>query len=332
MMLYHKLAIVAILAVFPFSARGQSDPLPSWRDGPAKQAILGFVDRVTREGGPDFVPVPQRIAAFDNDGTLWCEQPLYVQASFMRDRVHTLAAGHPEWRETQPFKSILENDPNALAALHGKNLLELVNATHARITEDDFDLLVRDWITTASHPRFNRPYARCVYQSMLELLAYLRSRSFKTFIVSGGGVEFIRVWAERVYGIPPEQVIGSTIKTRYELRHDRPVLLRLPEIDFINDQAGKPVAIHKFIGRRPIAAFGNSDGDYEMLRYITAGTGARFGLIVHHTDAEREYAYDRQSPVGRLNRALDEAAARGWIVVDMKADWKTVFPTQSNKE
>ncbi len=284
------------------------------------------MNRVTREGGPEFVPAAERIAAFDNDGTLWCEWPFYVQGLFVRDRVHALAGQHPEWRATEPFRAVLENDPKALAALHGRNLLELVNATHAGITEDDFRLLVSDWITTARHPRFNRLYTQCVYQPMLELLAYMRSRSFKTFIVSGGGVEFMRVWAERVYGIPPEQVIGSTIKTRYELRNDRPVLLRLPEIDFIDDQAGKPVAINKFIGRRPIAAFGNSDGDYEMLRYVTAGSGPRFGLIVHHTDGEREYAYDRKSPVGRLDRALEEAPTRGWIVVNIKTDWKTVFP------
>jgi len=322
---------LALLGLILPPAQGQTDPLPSWNEGASKRAILDFVNRVTREGGPEFVPAADRIAAFDNDGTLWCEWPFYVQAMFVRDRVHALAGQHPEWRETQPFKAVLENDPKALAALHGKNLLELVNATHAGMTVDDFRLLVSDWITTARHPRFKRLYTQCVYQPMLELLAYMRSRSFKTFIVSGGGVEFMRVWSQRVYGVPPEQVIGSTIKTRYELRDDRPVLLRLPEIDFIDDQAGKPVAINKFIGRRPIAAFGNSDGDYEMLRYVTAGRGTRFGLIVHHTDGEREYAYDRQSPVGRLNRALDEAPARGWIVVDMKTDWKTVFPDQGSQ-
>lgn len=296
--------MLALLGLMLPPAQGQTDPLPSWNEGASKRATIDFVNRVTREGGPGFVPAADRIAVFDNDGTLWCEWPFYAQALFARDRVHALVPQHPEWRETQPFKAVLENDPKALAALHGKNLMELVNATHAGMTEDEFRLLVSDWITTARHSRFKRPHTACVYKPMLELLAYMRSKSFKTFIVSGGGVEFMRVWSQRVYGIPPEQVIGSTIKTRYELRNDRPVLLRLPEIDFIDDQAGKPVAINKFIGRRPIAAFGNSDGDYEMLRYVTAGSGTRFGLIVHHTDGEREYAYDRQSTVGRLHRGL----------------------------
>lgn len=259
------IVVVVVLGWLLPSAHGQSDLLPSWNEGPSKQAILDFVDRVTREGGPEFVPVADRIAVFDNDGTLWCEQPFYVQAVFMRDRVHALAGQHPEWGETQPFKAIIDNDPKVIAQLHGKNLLDLVNATHAGITQDDFRMLVSDWISTARHPRFQRPYTRCVYQPMLELLAYMRSRSFKTYIVSGGGVEFMRVWTERVYGIPPEQVIGSTIKTKYELRNDQPVIMRLPEIDFVDDQAGKPVAIEKFIGRRPLAAFGNSDGDYETM-------------------------------------------------------------------
>ncbi len=326
------IVILAVLGWFLPSAQCQTDPLPSWHEGISKQAILQFVDRVTREGAPEFVPAAVRIAVFDNDGTLWCEQPFYVQAVFMRDRVHALAGLHPEWRQTQPFKAILENDPNVVAQLHGKKLLDLLNATHAGMTQDDFRKVVSDWITTARHSRFQRPHTYCVYQPMLELLAFMRSRSFKTYIVSGGGVEFMRVWSERVYGIPPEQVIGSTIKTKYELLNDQPVIMRLPEIDFVDDQAGKPVAIEKFIGRRPLAAFGNSDGDYEMLRYVTAGKGPRLGLIVHHTDAAREYAYDRQSPVGRLSRALDEAPAQGWFVVDMKTDWKTVFPDSPSLE
>ena len=319
-------ALIATLAVLPLSARGQGDPLPSWNAGPAKQAILGFVDRVTRDGGPDFVPVPQRIATFDNDGTLWCEQPFYVQGVFVFERIRLLAKEHPEWRNAEPFKSVLIGDMKGLGAQGEKGIVELVTATHAGMTPDDFRLLVADWIASARHPRFNRPYTQCVYQPMLELLAYLRLRSFKTFIVSGGGAEFMRVWAEPVYGIPPEQVFGSTIRTRYELRDHEPVLIRLPEVEFIDDHAGKPVGINTFIGRRPIAAFGNSDGDYEMLRYVTSGAGPRLGLIVHHTDAEREYAYDRKSLVGRLNRALDEAPTRGWTVVDMKTDWKTMFP------
>ncbi len=301
------------------------DPLPSWNDGPAKSAIVSFVTRVTTENGPDFVRPAERIAAFDNDGTLWCEQPAYVQAVFVRDRIRVLAPEHPEWKEAQPFKAILEGDHATLAKLGERGLAELVMATHAGMTADDFSAIVHDWIATAKHPRFDRLYTRCVYQPMLELLAYLRANGFKTFIVSGGGVEFLRVWAEPVYGIPPEQVIGSAIRTKYDVRDDRPVLMRLAELDFVDDKAGKPVGIGKFIGRIPIAAFGNSDGDYEMLGYVTAGPGLRFGLIVHHTDPTREYAYDRDSHFGRLARALDEAPARGWTVVDMKKDWNRVF-------
>ena len=320
---------LAVLTSLSAPALGQTDPLPSWNDGTAKRAVLEFVDRVTREGSPQFVPALDRIAVFDNDGTLWCEQPVYVQAAFVQDRVREMAPQHPEWRDIQPFKAVLEDDRQGLAALGQKGIADLVTTTHAGMTEEEFRLIVRNWIATARHPRFRRAYTRCVYQPMLELLAFLRSRSFKTFIVSGGGVEFIRAWSEPVYGIPTEQVVGSTIETRYELRDDDPTLVRLPRIDFIDDHAGKPVGISRFIGRRPIAAFGNSDGDYEMLRYVTAGDGARFGLIVHHTDGVREYAYDRQSPVGKLVRALDEAPRRGWTVVSMKTDWKTIFPARS---
>jgi hypothetical protein len=330
MMPSRLIAILTVVLVVASVAVGQTDPLPSWNEGPAKKAILDFVDRVTREGGPQFVPISDRIAAFDNDGTLWCEQPVYFQAVFVRDRIAAMASQHPEWRETQPFKSILDGDRKVLAALSEQGLADLVSTTHGGMTEDDFRMLVRDWIATARHPRFKRPYTRCVYQPMLELLSYLRSRSFKTFIVSGGGIEFMRVWNEPVYGIPPEQVVGSSIRTRYELRGVKPVLILLPQINFIDKGPGKPVGISTFIGRRPIAAFGNSDDDYEMLRYVTSGSGARLGLIVHHTDAEREYAYDRDSPVGRLDHALDEAPARGWTVVNMKTDWKTVFPPESS--
>lgn len=317
--------IVAVCLVAVGPAVRADDALPSWNDGPARAAILDFVARATDEGGPDFVPEADRIAVFDNDGTLWCEQPVYVQAVFVRDRIRTMAADHPDWRERQPFQAVLQGSRAELAALGEKGIVDLVTATHAGMTTGDFRMIVGDWIATAKHPRFDRLYTRCVYQPMLELLAYLRTHGFKTYIVSGGGVEFMRVWTEPVYGVPSEQVVGSTIRTAYELRDDTPVLVRLPEVDFIDDGVGKPVGISKFIGRHPIAAFGNSDGDYEMLRYVTSGPGARLGLIVHHTDAEREYAYDRDSPVGRLARALDEAPERGWTVVDMKHDWKRIF-------
>ncbi len=324
----HHLVATGIATVVLFSSsvgmNAPPDPLPSWNDGVAKRGILSFVTRVTTENGPEFVPPAERIATFDNDGTLWCEQPAYAQAIFVRDRIRASAPQHPEWKDTQPFKAIIEGDRATLAGLSERGLAELVMASHAGMPADEFSAMVRAWIATAKHPRFDRLYTRCTYQPMIELLAYLRANGFKTFIVSGGGVEFLRVWADAAYGIPPEQVVGSTIGTKYELRGDEPVLMRLPEVDFIDDKAGKPVAIGKFIGRRPIAAFGNSDGDYEMLRYVTAGKGPRFGLIVHHTDGEREYAYDRDSPFGRLVRALDEAP-RGWTVVDMKRDWNRVF-------
>ncbi len=311
--------------------RADDDPLPSWNEGPARRAILEFVGRVTREGGPDFVAVPDRVAVFDNDGTLWCEKPTYTQAIFVRDRILAMADEHPEWRQQQPFKAVLDADRDELARLGMKQIVELIAATHGGMTADDFQLLVRDWFATARHPRFDRPFTECVYQPMLELLAYLRQAGFKTFIVSGGGVDFMRGWTERVYGIPPEKVVGSLIKLKYEERDGRPVVVRLPEIEFVDDGPGKPVGIARFIGRKPIAAFGNSDGDYEMLRYVTAGGGPRLGLIIHHTDAGREYAYDRQSAVGRLSRALDEAPARGWSVVDMKSDWRSVFPPSKGK-
>jgi hypothetical protein len=305
-------------------ATAQTDPLPSWNDGEAKKRVTDFVARVTTEG-KDYVPREARIATFDNDGTLWCEQPMYVQLAFALDRVKALADEHPEWKDQQPFAAALKGDMKGVAASGDKGLVELIAATHAGMTDREFDQIVKKWLATARHPRFDRPYTECVYQPMLELLAYLRANGFKTYIVSGGGIEFMRPWAEKVYGIPPEQVVGSSIKLRYELRDGKPVLMRLPEIDFIDDKAGKPVGIQKFIGRRPIAAFGNSDGDYEMLRWTTVGDGPRLGLIVHHTDADREYAYDRESPFGRLDKALTEAKERKWVLVDMKNDWKTVF-------
>jgi hypothetical protein len=314
--------------VVGFSASAQTDPLPSWNDGSAKTAITNFVVRVTTPGGPDFVPPSERIATFDNDGALWSEQPMYFQLAFALDRIKALAPQHPEWRHKQPFKAAIEGDFRTLAAGGEHAIVELVMATHAGMTTEEFEAIAKDWMASARHPRFNRPYNELVYQPMLELLAYLRVNGFKTYIVSGGGIEFMRPWTEKVYGIPPEQVVGSTIKTKFELREGKPVLVRLPEIDFIDDKAGKPVGISKFIGRRPIFSAGNSDGDFEMLQWTTAGTGPRFGMIVHHTDAEREYAYDRQSSFGRLDKALDEAPKRGWLIVDMKQDWKVIYPTR----
>jgi phosphoserine phosphatase len=302
------------------------DPLPSWNEGAAKEAIVGFVARVTREGGPDFVPPSERIATFDNDGTLWSEQPIYVQLAFAFDRVRELAPQHPEWRTKGPFKSVLAGDPRVALAGGERALAELLAATHVGNTTEEFDAIVRQWIATAHHPRSGRPYIEMVYQPMIELLAYLRANGFKTFIVSGGGVDFMRPWTEDVYGIPPEQVVGSRAKLAYEVRDGVPRIERLAGVDLVDDKAGKPVGIQQQIGRRPIAAFGNSDGDFEMLEWTTSGPGPRLGMIVHHTDPTREWAYDRDSPIGTLSRALDEAPKRGWVVVDMKQDWKIVYP------
>ena len=329
--LLSALVVLTVLPEMLLPAGAQTgvagDPLPSWNDGATKQAIVNFVTAVTREGSPDFVPVPQRIATFDNDGTLWVEQPFPVQLFFALDRVKAMAPLHPEWKDKQPFKAVLEGDMKTLAESGERGLVEIVMVTHAGMTADEFSKIVTDWLATARHPRFKRPYTELVYQPMLELLAYLRANGFKTFIVSGGGIEFMRPWMEKVYGIPPEQVVGSSIKTRFEMREGRPELFRLPEINFVDDKAGKPVGINEFIGRRPIAAFGNSDGDLEMLQWTTmAGGGRRFGLIVHHTDAEREYAYDRSASLGRLDKALDAAAVNRWTMVDMKKDWKVIFP------
>jgi phosphoglycolate phosphatase-like HAD superfamily hydrolase len=307
------------------------DPLPSWQDSAPKHAIIDFVTRVTSESGSDFVPPAERIATFDNDGTLWVEQPMYIQLAFALDRVKALAPQHPEWRDQQPFKAALEGDLKTLAASGEKGLIEVVMATHTGLTTGEFEQIVKDWLAVVKHPRFNRPYTDCVYQPMVELLAFLRANGFKTYIVSGGGIEFMRPWTEQAYGIPPEQVIGSSIKTTFEMRDGTPVLMRLPEIDFIDDKAGKPVSIGKFIGRRPILAFGNSDGDLEMLQWTAAGHGARFIGLVHHTDAEREYAYDRTSNFGHLDKALDEANAKGWTVVSMKNDWKSIFPAAAGQ-
>ena len=303
-----------------------ADPLPSWNEGAAKQSIVDFVVRVTDPASPAFVPEAERVAVFDNDGTLWSEQPLYFQLLFAIDRVKALAPEHPEWKTKQPFKAVLDGDMEALAAggMHG--LIELVMASHAGMTTVEFEAIVKGWIATAKHPTTGRPFTEMVFQPMLELLDYLRANGFKTFIVSGGGIEFMRPWTEGVYGIPPEQVVGSSIKTVFEMRDDGPVLVRLPEIDFIDDKEGKPVGINSHIGQRPIAAFGNSDGDLQMLQWTAAGDGPSFCLYVHHTDAEREWAYNRESHIGRLYKGLDQAEASGWTVVDMKSDWKVVFP------
>lgn len=312
----------ALLSSAPSRA---AEALASWADGPAKARIVAFVKAVSEPGGPDHVPPSERIAVFDNDGTLWSEQPAYVQAMFVADRIRAMGAKRPEWKTQEPYASVLRGDLKGVQAGGEKALAQLVMATHAGMTTDAFTKTVTDWIDTARHPKTGRPYTEMVYQPMLELLDYLRANGFKTFVVSGGGVEFMRPWVERVYGIPPEQVIGSRIRTKFEMRAGKPVLVRLPEIDFVDDKAGKPVGIHMHIGRRPIAAFGNSDGDLQMLQWTTAGDGPRFAMIVHHTDAAREWAYDRRSHIGRLDTALTEAGSRGWTVVDMKRDWTRVF-------
>lgn len=326
----HLLIAMAASAISGLAARvavAQSDPLPSWNDGPVKQSILDFVKRVSLEGTADFVPVPERIAVFDNDGTLWSEQPVYFQFAFAIDRVKALAPEHPEWQTTEPFKSVLAGDLKGLAASGEKGMLEIVAATHAGITTDAFTTAVTDWLASARHPRFDRPYTDLVYQPMLELTAYLRGQGFKTFIVSGGGIEFMRPWTEKIYGIPPEQVVGSSGVVKFGMGADgKPVLMKEAKVEFIDDGPGKPVGINRFIGRRPIFAFGNSDGDQQMLQWTAARQGARFMGLVHHTDAEREWAYDRQSPIGKLDKALDEATTKGWTVVDMKRDWRRVYP------
>ncbi|NRP21669.1 hypothetical protein LPJGGPFB_04928 [Ensifer adhaerens] len=327
------LTLAAILVPIAVACSGDpsqaqtTDPLPSWNDTAPKKAIVAFVDRVTTENSPDFVPEPERIAVFDNDGTLWVEHPMYTQLAFALDRVKDEAAAHPEWKDKQPFKAVLEGDMKALAAAGEKGLVQLIMETHADMTNDEFQKVVSDWLATTRDPKFKKPYTELVYQPMLELLDYLRANGFKTFIVSGGGIEFMRPWAEQVYGVPPEQVVGSSIETQFEMRDGEPTLFRLPQVNFIDDKAGKPVGINAHIGRRPIAAFGNSDGDLQMLQWTTmTGGSVRFGLLVHHTDAEREYAYDRDTEFGRLDEALDAAAINKWTVVDMKADWKEIFP------
>ena len=314
-----------IVAAQPAAAQ---DPLPSWNNGASKQAIVAFVGRVTKAGTPDFVPVPQRIATFDNDGTLWVEQPVYAQFAFAIDRVKLQAAAHPEWKNTEPFASLIDGNVENLAAGGEEALVQVLAATHAGMTTESFDRIAREWLKTKRDARFKRPYSTLVYQPMLELLNYLRANDFKTFIVSGGGVEFMRAYAEDAYGIPPEQVIGSSGRLKYQLRGDVPELLKLPAVDVVNDKDGKVVSIQKIIGRRPIAAFGNSDGDLQMLEWTAAGKGARLALLVHHDDAAREWSYDRGSKIGALDKALDAAAAKKWVVVSMKDDWNTILPKQ----
>lgn len=303
-----------------------ADPLPSWNDGAVKQSITDFVDKVTKKGSLEFVPAAERIAVFDNDGTLWSEQPMYFQLFFAIDRVKALAPQHPEWKNREPFASLLRGDIGGALAGGEHAILEIVMATHGGMTTEEFRVIVRDWIASAKHPTTKQPYTKMVYQPMLELLEYLRDGGFKTFIVSGGGIEFMRPWSEEIYGIPAEQVIGSSIKTKFTMRDGKPVLVRLPELNFFDDKEGKPVAINQHIGRQPIAAFGNSDGDLQMLQWTTAGKGPRFAMYIHHTDSDREWAYDRQSAIGRLDKGLDEALGKGWSIVDMKKDWKVIYP------
>ena len=324
--IFRLLATALCLIVINTPYALANDPLPSWNDGDSKASIFQFVKKVSTDGSQGFVPPSERIAVFDNDGTLWAEQPMYFQLAFAMDRIKAMAPKHPDWKTRQPFKSVLEDDLGSVLAGGEHALLELVMASHANSTTEEFSQAVADWLVAARHPKTGRKYTDMVYQPMLELLAFLRANGFKTYIVSGGGIEFMRVFSEAVYGIPPEQVIGSSIKTKFEIRGNEPVLVRLPEINFIDDKAGKPVGIHQHIGRRPMAAFGNSDGDLQMLQWTAGGSSERFCLYVHHTDAEREWAYDRKSKIGRLDKGLDEARKNGWTVVDMQRDWKRIFP------
>ncbi len=311
------------------AAFAQEDPLPSWNDGPTKQAIIDFVSAATTEGGPDWIAPGDRIATFDNDGTLWSEQPMYFQGMFINDRIKALAADNPDWASTMPFKAVLDGDMATLGAAGEKGLVELLGATHAGMTNEEFEAIVKDWIATARHPRFDRPYTDLVFQPMLEVLDYLRENDFQTWIVSGGGIDFMRPWAEAVYGIPPWQVIGSQIDVAYNDKDGPPRFDREPGVFFVDDKEGKPVGILRHIGREPVIAFGNSDGDYQMLEYVTAGDGPDLGLIVHHTDAAREWAYDRDSHIGTLARALDDAPKEGWQVIDMAKDWKVIYPFET---
>jgi len=322
-------AVILVLCAFLFvavRANAQTDPLPSWNDGIAKKTIIEFVQVTADKSNPKFVPPAERIATFDNDGTLWVEQPMYFQFLFALDRVKALAPTHPEWKDKEPFASLLKGDLKGALAGGERAMLEIVMVTHAGISTEDFEQIVMDWLATAKHPKTKKPYTEMVYQPMVELLTYLRANGFKTFIVSGGGIEFMRPWTEKVYGIPPEHVVGSSIKTKYEMGSGKPVLLRLPEINFIDDKTGKPVGINEHIGRRPVAAFGNSNGDQQMLEWTQAGSGARLMMLVHHDDAIREYAYGAESKIGTFSDALmAEAKKNGWTVISMKKDWKRIF-------
>ena len=324
----HHIIAAALVSTLALTSIHAADPLPSWNDGKAKQSITAFVEKVTKEGSADFVPPAERIATFDNDGCLWAEQPMYFQFFFALDRIKILAPQHPEWKDKEPFASLLKGDMKAALAGGEASLVQIVMATHAGLTTEEFEKAVTDWMATAKHPKTGKPFTEMVYQPMVELLSYLRANGFKTFIVSGGGIEFMRPWTEKVYGIPPEQVIGSSGGLKYELRDGKPALVKLPEIAHNDDKEGKPVGIQRHIGRRPIAAFGNSDGDLQMLQWTAAGAGPRFCLYVHHDDAEREWAYDRESHIGKLDKGLDEAAAKNWTVVSMKGDWKNIFPPE----
>ncbi len=326
-------SVILILSLFLIASCAnqikKSDPLPSWNEGTAKSEIINFVNTVTKKDDPMFVEKEQRIATFDNDGTLWVEYPMYTQFIFAFDRIKKLAPKHLEWKTNQPFKAVLENDMKTVRATGMKGVMKIIMATHSGMTADEFEKTVSNWLSTNKQSKFKRLYTECVYQPQLELLAYLRSNGFKTFIVSGGGIQFMRPMTEKVYGIPPEQVVGSSVVTEFQIKDGKTALIRMPKIDFINDKAGKPVGIYEHIGRRPILAFGNSDNDMQMIQYTMAGEGLRLGLFVHHTDADREYAYDRKSHVGKLDKVLDIAADNGWIIVDMKKDWKTIFPKKS---
>ncbi len=319
----HGLAVLALW--FLTGLAYAQAPLPSWNDGPSRQAILEFVAAVTKEGGQDYVAPVDRIAVFDNDGTLWSEQPLYFQLIFALDQVKVMAPKHPEWAQEQPFKAAIEGDHQALAAAGTEGLLKIVGVTHTNMTTQDFSEEVKQWVKTARHPRFKQPYTSLIYAPMRELLDYLRGNGFKTYIVSGGEVEFMRAWAQHVYGIPPEQVIGTTFVTEFQMRDGKPVLMRTPKLDYNDDGPGKPVSINKFIGRQPIFAFGNSDGDLQMLQWTAAGSGKRFAGLVHHTDAKREWAYDREAKIGKLDKAMDEATNKGWVIVDMEKEWKRIY-------
>jgi len=326
---FSRRGIAAVAMALLAAVANAADPLPSWNDGATKSAIIAFVDKATTEGSPDFIPEPERIATFDNDGTLWAEQPMYFQLFFAIDRVKELAATNPGWATKEPFASILKGDVESALAGGEKAALEIVMATHAGMTTEEFEQVVKDCIATARHPTTHRLFTEMVYQPMLELLSYLRGNGFKTFIVSGGGIEFMHPWVDKVYGVPPQQVVGSSLKTEFKMEGDKPVLVRLPKINFVDDKEGKPVGINSHIGRRPIAAFGDSDGDLQMLQWTTAGEGARFALYVHHNDGKREWAYDRKSHFGKLDKGLHEAQAKGWTVVDMKNDWKVIFPAEA---